>query len=55
MAADLSFTARGWVAYAVCLPLPPPCCRYDFFHDQVPHTDRHARLVEGKWQPVTGP
>lgn len=36
-------------------PSLPPCCRYDFFHDQVPHTDRHARLVEGKWQPVTGP
>eukprot|EP00884_Botryococcus_braunii_P011897 jgi/Botrbrau1/20708/Bobra.0058s0037.1 len=28
---------------------------YDFFWDQIPHRDRHNRMIDSKWKPVTGP
>jgi hypothetical protein len=31
------------------------CCRYDFFFDEVPHTDRHGRTLDKEWYPITGP
>lgn len=38
-----------------CVNAHPGHVWYDFFFDQVPHTDRHNRAVAGPWFPLTGP
>ena len=38
-----------------CSQAHPGHVWYDIFWDQIPHTDRHNRGIEGPWQPQFGP
>ncbi|KAI3434501.1 hypothetical protein D9Q98_002576 [Chlorella vulgaris] len=38
-----------------CVDAHPGHIWYDFFFDQAPHQDRHGRMFEKGWRPLTGP
>lgn len=38
-----------------CVYQDPGHILYDFFWDQIPHTDRYGRVFNSEWKPTTGP
>lgn len=38
-----------------CVNKHPGHVWYDLFWDEQPHVDRHGRMIEGAWSPMTGP
>jgi len=38
-----------------CVDANPGHIWYDFFWDDKKHVDRHNRVIEGTWRPMTGP
>ena len=58
----LLLPTEWWRVYAAAAASVHPMfvcgtlCRYDFFWDQGPHTDRHGRTRDkDPWEPITGP